>query len=190
MIGERSFISHGSTRGINRDSEVWTMKEYGVVIAAVVTGVFGIILWWRKKKADETNLIRSQEKQKYEEKKKLYVRVYRLFEDAIRLTRERNESRFAVTEDFHKANAEIHLLASDNVSTSYEKACLNLEKWSELYAKASPKTMKLRDQTITMLQSPDPTAKYQEPAKQAFSELQESLDALIALMKNKLRVGS
>ena len=49
--------------------------------------------------------------------------------------------------------------------------------------------MKVGDQTVTMLQSPDPTERYKGPAKAAHEKLQEELRRLIDLMRVEIETG-
>jgi hypothetical protein len=165
------------------------MKEYVAIVAAAMSGAFAVvsacIAWWLKSHSDRAQVERTEAKEKHAEIRELYTRAFRLFEDAARLIH-RDEGA-SIEEDFARLNADMHLLGSDAVAGLYEKAAISLSEWSRLYAKATPRQQKIGDQTLTILQAPDPTAKYKEPERQAFEDLQEKLRALHAQMKAELR---
>jgi hypothetical protein len=165
-----------------------TMKEYITAIAAVIAGIFAVVaafITWKLKNSSENRRDQIvQLKEKFEEEKSLYTTTYQLFEEAINQVLGRGE--FNLTQAFSENNAKIHLLASRQVIDQYSEAAALLESWSELHAKASPRQTKFRDETVTIIQSPDPTAKYKEPAKAEYKKLQASLRELVALMRNQL----
>jgi hypothetical protein len=47
--------------------------------------------------------------------------------------------------------------------------------------------MQVGDKTVTILQSPDPTAQYKEPANAEYQKLQDELHRLVELMRVELK---
>jgi hypothetical protein len=165
-----------------------TMRDYVVVIAAIIAGVSAIIsaiIAWRLN-SYTTEKLRglSLKKEKYDEFKDLYTSTFSLFENTIRQILDFDEYTFA--QDFSKMNANIHLLASENITKQYNLTILALESWSSLYVKASPKRMKIGDTKCIILQAPDPTQKFIEPAKKEYEHLQEEMEKLFDLMRADL----
>ncbi len=165
------------------------MKDYIAVIAVIITGIFTLIsavIAWRLKvfsmeKAREFSL----KKEKYEELKEIYTMSFSLFENAIRQVMHLDE--FTLAHEFSKINAKIHLLAPENITEQYSLACSVLESWSALYIKASPKRNKIGDTKYILLQAPDPTKEFKEPAKQEYDHLQEEMNKLFDLMRIDLK---
>ena len=164
------------------------VKEYIPAIAAVIAGIFAIfsayIAWKFKSSSDKQREQMTRAKDKYEEEKTLYTATFQLFEKAIREVLGREK--FTLAEKFSENNARIHLLAPKSVEDQYSETASLLESWSALHAKASPQQMKMGDQTITVFQAPDPTAKYKEPAENEYVKLQDSLHKLVELMRSEL----
>jgi hypothetical protein len=164
------------------------VKEYIPVIAAVIAGIFAIvsayIAWQLKSSSDKQRELLTRAKEKYEEEKTLYTDTFQLFENAIREVLGREK--FTLAEKFSENNARIHLLAPKSVEDQYSETASLLESWSALHAKASPQQTRMGDQTVTVLQAPDPTAQYKEPAKKEYEELQDALHKLVELMRNEL----
>ncbi len=164
------------------------MKEYIPAIAAVIAGVFAVIsafIAWKLKNSSDTAREKSDRIQrKHEEAKSLYTGTFQLFEEAIRQVLNRSE--FTLAKQFSENNARIHLLAPATITEKYSEVAAFLESWSRLYAKASPQQMKIGDQVMTMVQAPDPTAQYKEPAKAEYEKLQVGLQQLVELMRNEL----
>ncbi len=161
------------------------MKEHVPAIVAVIAGIFAILsafLTWRlKTSTDEKVRQLTEKKQKRSEITQLFTETFSLFEQAIRQALKREQ--FTLQEAFSENNAKIHLLAPENVVTKYSEVSALLESWSRLHAKASPHQIKMGDQTVTILQAPDPTEKYKEPAKQEYDKLQQELHALVSMMR-------
>ena len=161
------------------------MKEYLPAIGAIVAGIFAILsafLTWRLKTATDDKLRQITEKTKQrDELTELFTTTFSLFEQAIRQAL--NQEEFTLQEAFSENNAKIHLLAPENVVDKYCEVSALLERWSGLHAKASPRQMKIGDQTATIFEAPDPTEKYKEPAKAEYNKLQEELAALVSMMR-------
>ena len=164
------------------------MKDYIPAIAATIAGIFAIIsafiAWRLKTSSDARGQMDAQNKERRDEMKQLFTDTFTLFEQAIRQVLNREE--FSLEESFSENNAKIHLLAPESVVAKYSEVGLLLEGWSRLHFKASPRQMKVGDHTLTMFQSPDPTAEYKEPANAEYQKLQEELQKLIKLMREKL----
>lgn len=161
------------------------MKEYVPAIVAIIAGIFAIlsaILTWRLKTSTDDKVRQlTEEKQKRDEITQLFTDTFSLFERAMKEVLNREE--FTLQETFSQNNAKIHLLASEIVVTKYCEASALLESWSRLHAQASPRQMKLGDQTVTILQAPNPNEKFKEPAQQEYEKLQEELHALVSMMR-------
>lgn len=168
------------------------MKEYIPVIAAAIAGLFTIIsafiAWKLKRTSDNARKKSDLAQRKHEELKLLYTGTFQLFEEAIRQVFERSE--FTLAKQFSENNAKIHLLASIEVTDKYSEVSNLLESWSKLHAKASPPQTKFGGQMVEILQSPDPTIKYKEPAKAEHEKLQLALGELIKLMRRELDAGA
>jgi len=164
------------------------VKQYIPAIAAVIAGIFAIvsayIAWKLKTSSDNERDQVTRAKEKYEEEKSLYTNTFQLFGKAIRQVIEREQ--FTLAQEFSENNAKIHLLAPQAVIDQYSETASLLESWSVLYAKASPRKMKMGDQTITVLQAPDPTAQYKKPEKNEYEKLQSSLRQLVELMRSEI----
>lgn len=161
------------------------MKEYLPAIAAVIAGIFAILsalLTWRLKTSTDDKVRQlTEEKQKRDEITQLFTDTFSLFEQAMSQVLNREE--FTLQETFSENNAKIHLLAPQHIVTKYCKVSALLESWSRLHAQASPRQMKMGDQTVTILQAPDPTEKYKEPAREEYNKLQEELYVLVSMMR-------
>jgi len=128
------------------------------------------------------------EADKNNETQRLYPSIVALFERAIRHVFHREDD-LGLSRDFSDANAKVHLLAPSEIAAQYFNVVSLLEDWSRLYDKPTPRQMKVGDQTVTMLQSPDPTERYKGPAKAAHEKLQEELRRLIDLMRVEIETG-
>lgn len=168
------------------------MKEFIPALAATIAGIFAIvspfITWKLKNASDERARLSAVDKQRGDEIKRLYTDIFALFEQAIRQVLQ-GES-FSLVREVSEANAKIHLLAPAKIAAQYSDVCSLLEEWSQLHYKASPRQMKVGEKTVTILQSPDPAAKYKQPADAAYEKLQEELRQLIGLMRGELESGS
>ena len=78
------------------------------------------------------------------------------------------------------------MLFRSKIATQYSDVCSLLEEWSQLHYKATPRQMKVGEETFTIVQAPDPTAKFKEPANVAHERLQDALRKLIGLMRGEL----
>ena len=164
------------------------MKDYIPAIAAIIAGIFAIvcaiIAWKLKKSSDERARTTALDKEKRDEIKQLYTDTFTLFENAIRQVL--NNEEFTLAQAFSENNARIHLLSPERVVTQYSEVASLLESWSRLHFKATPRQMRVGDQTVTILQAPDPTAQYKEPANAEYQKLQDELQKLIELMRIEL----
>ncbi|AVD81771.1 hypothetical protein C4Q28_06160 [Pseudomonas sp. SWI6] len=164
------------------------MKEYVPAIAAIIAGFFAVgsafIAWKLKNSTDAARDENDRKNMRREERKALYTETFQLFEGAMREILSGDE--FTLAEAFSKNNAKIHLLAPEDISNKYSEVACILESWSRLHAKASPRRMKVGEQTMTIIQAPDPTAQYKEPAKAEYEKLQSALQELVALMRSEL----
>jgi hypothetical protein len=158
------------------------------IITAIVSGVFGVgagVLTWRlKSSTDEKNRAVAKLKEHREEVKALYTSIFVSLEQAIRHVHA--EEAFVVDKELSEVNGKVQLLASEAVASRYSEAAALLQKWSRLYALASPRKMTVGDKTVILFQAPDPTAKYKQPASEAHEELQTSLSELVQTMRSEL----
>jgi hypothetical protein len=155
------------------------------IATALVSGAFGvgaaIVTWRLKASADDKERALAREKECREELRSLYTAVFVSLEQAIRHAR--SGEHFPLDKDRSEVNAKVQLLASEAVADKYSEASARLEEWSRLHALASPAKMKVGDETFVMLQAPDPTAKYKQPAADAHKALQAALGELIQAMR-------
>jgi hypothetical protein len=56
-----------------------------------------------------------------------------------------------------------------------------------LFFNASPRRMKVGEETVVILQAPDPTAKYKQPEREAHEKLQDAVQVLIEAMREDLK---
>ncbi len=152
---------------------------------AVIGGLFGLVsayfAWKLKISSDETIRKLSIEKERRDEIKLLFETTFVLFEQAIRQVRQREQ--FTLAREFSQTNAKMHLVAPKPIADQYLLAASLLEDWSQLHAKASPRQFDLNGQTVTVVQAPDPTAPFQEPARNAYESLVAELQKLTQLMR-------
>lgn len=164
------------------------MKEYIPAIAAIIAGIFAIvsafIAWRLKNSSDERARELALDNQRRDEIKQLYTGTFTLFENAIRQIL--NKEKPTLAQAFSENNAKIHLLAPEHIAAQYSEVASLLESWSRLHFKATPHQMQVGEQTVTILQAPDPTAKYKEPANAEYQKLHNEMDKLIALMRAEL----
>ena len=164
------------------------MKEYAPAVAAIIAGLFAIIspfiTWKLKDASDERARSISLRKERREELKRLFGDIFMMFEQAIGHAR-RNEQ-FVLSSEQSQINARVRLLAPEKVIGQYFKVAALLERWSQLHYRATPRQTKIGEYTLTMIEAPDPTAKYKQPAKEALEELGAQLDILIELMRLEL----
>jgi hypothetical protein len=77
-------------------------------------------------------------------------------------------------------------LAPAKIAAKYSEVCSLLEQWSRLHYKAKPRQMKVGEDTVTIIQAPDPSEGYKESATRAHEKLQDELRKLINLMREEL----
>lgn len=168
------------------------MKEFvpaiTASIAAIIAGIFAIaspfLSWKLKNASDERARLTALDKDRRDEIKRLFTDIHVLFEQAIRQVLTKGE--FALGKEFSEANAKVNLLAPQNIAAQYSSVAFLLEEWSKLYYNATPRSLKVGEQTVSILQSPDPTQKYKKPAHEAHQKLQQELNRLIGLMRLEL----
>jgi hypothetical protein len=168
------------------------LKDFSTVLAATMAGLFALLsafLAWRLRNTTDSDASRaSVAKEQRDEVKALYTGTYSLFERAIAEVRAGGP--FTLSNDFSKLNAQFHLLAPEALSKQYGECCLQLESWSQLHVQASPKRMNVSGVPIVFVQSPDPAAKFREPAAAAYEKLQSQLQDFVAAMRIELRDGT
>lgn len=160
------------------------MNEYVAVIAGSFTLVAAFFGWKLKTSSDEAARKLSIEKERRDEIKLLYENTFILFEQAIRQVQQREQ--FTLGRDFSQTNAKMHLVAPTSIADQYLLAASLLEEWSQLHAKASPRQIEIGGQTATLIQAPDLTAPFKEPAKKAHESLLVELQKLTQLMREHL----
>ena len=127
-----------------------------------------------------------RKKERLEELKSLYVSVFVSIEQMIRVVRARES--FVLDGDLSEVNGKVRLLASDVVAKNYYEVAEHLRKWSELFELASPRRMKMGDETVSLIQAPDLTVKFKQPAVDAYEELQDAIEKLIEAMRDEVRL--
>jgi hypothetical protein len=157
------------------------MNEY----VAVITGVFALLAaffgWKLKTSSDKAARNLAIEKERRDEIKLLYENTFVLFEQAILHVKQREK--FTLGHEFSQTNAKMHLVAPTAIADQYLVAASLLEEWSKLHAKASPRQIEIGGQTATVIQAPDPTVPFKEPAKKAYETLLVELQKLTQLMR-------
>lgn len=168
------------------------MKEMIPVIAAFVAGIFAVvsavIAWRLKNTSDERTRLAALDKEKREEIKRLYTDIFVLFEQALKQIW--TKEAFTLGREFSETNARVRLLAPQKIADQYEIVGSLLREWSRLHYKATPQQWREGEKIVTIIQSPDPTEEYREPARIAHEKLQEELRKLIELMRVALDGGS
>lgn len=164
------------------------MNEYVAVIAGLFTLMATLFGWMLKTLSDGTTRKLAFEKERREEIKLLYENTFILFEQAIRQVQQREQ--FTLGREFSQTNAKMHLVAPASVTEQYLLSASLLEDWSQLHAKASPREIKIKDQTVTLVQAPDPTAPFKEPSMKAHELLLAELQKLTKLMREHLAVSA
>ncbi|MFP3619170.1 hypothetical protein [Burkholderia sp. SIMBA_051] len=165
------------------------MKDYGVVIAAVIAGIFALssaYLAWKLKSSGDTNersLIESRERR--QEIKDLYSSVIVALEQSIKKVQ--NAEEFSLDRELSEINAKLYLIGSEAVIRLYQDVAEHIRKWSSLHCLATPRRIKIGGDTISILQAPNPTAKFQQPAADAYEEFQCALTRMIKQMRSELQ---
>ena len=164
------------------------MKEYIPIISATIAGLFAFfsafIAWKLKVFSENQRNLDIRKKEKHEEIKALYITTFQLFEEAMGQVYRQSE--FTLAQAFSENNAKIHLLAPQKIIDQYSEASALFENWSVLRTKANPRKMRVGNESVTMLQSPDPTAQFKEPAVAEYRKCQESLQKLTELMRSEI----
>jgi hypothetical protein len=156
------------------------MEAFSSVLGNVITGLFallGAFLAWRLRRKDEQGVrdaALSVEKRR--ELIDLYAKAFTSFEQAIKCTIEQEP--YELTADRSFVNAKVRLLGSEAVNLAYDEASERLQSWSALHLAASPPKRKIGEQTVVILQAPDPREKYKAPAAEAHKELHQALRVL------------
>lgn len=164
------------------------MQEFASILGNAVTGLFtllGALVVWRLKRGDENNDRKT--KQALENRKELvelYAQTFSSVEQAMKCAMEQEP--YELTPERTLLNAQIRLLGSQETNLAYDDVADKLQKWSALHVAASPRRMKVGDQTVVMLQVPDPTEKYKAPAQEAHKDLHEVLQILRKCMQTDL----
>lgn len=160
------------------------MNEYVAVITGSFTLLAAFLGWKLKTASDEAARKIAIEKERRDEIKLLYENTFVLFEQAIRQVQQKEQ--FTLGREFSQTNAKMHLVAPTPIADQYLVAATLLEDWSQLHAKASPRQIEIGDQTAILIQAPDPTAPFKEPAKKAHESLLVELQKLTQLMRKNL----
>ncbi|MGD0519914.1 MAG: hypothetical protein ABSA48_01545 [Terracidiphilus sp.] len=164
------------------------MKEFVPAIAAIIAGIFAIvspfITWKLKNASDERALQTALGKERRNEIKRLYTDIYVSFEQAMKQVL--NKEKFTLAQEISEINAKVRLLAPEKIVEQYYVVASSLEKWSQLHNRATPRQLKVGEETVDIIQYPDPAREYKEPAKAAYDKLQGELNNLIALMRVEL----
>ena len=123
-------------------------------------------------------------REKRKELVELYAQAFTSLEQAMRCAIEREP--YELTAERSLVNAKVHLLGSEPVNLAYDDVADKLQNWSALHVAASPRRTKMGDQTVVLLQAPDPTEKYKAPAQEAHNALHDALQVLRERMQNDL----
>ena len=165
------------------------MSEVVPIVSAALAGIFalaaGYLAWRQKRHSDDRERELSMAKERREELKRLYSDVYVLVEQRIKCIRafEPAESGKGLSE----VNSRVRLLAPEVVVERYMTVVHQLDEWAVLFFNASPRRMKVGEETMIVLQAPDPTEKYKQPEREAHEKLQDSVQSLIDAMRDDLK---
>lgn len=161
------------------------MKDFVVIFAAVVAAIASLatafFAWKLKIASDKNDRLYVKAKEEREELKLLYARVFVLFEQAIKQVT--SSEKFALDKDISDVNAKVQLLSPQAIIDQYEAVGDLLHSWSALHAKASPRLIRVGEHTAMIVQAPDPTAKFKQPASEANEAFQVALRKLIEMMR-------
>lgn len=143
---------------------------------SLLAGFFAIIAAYfawklRMYEKDATLLV-----EKRKEKEELYKKIHRTFDAVIQVVKRYETA--ALQEDFIELNAEVALLATDELGVIYEETAQYLEEWAALFPRAWPNT--------NLIQAPDPAAKYKAPEREAYRKFLEQLQKLNKFMRTDL----
>jgi hypothetical protein len=164
------------------------MHDFATVLGNAVTGLFallGAFLAWRLRRKDDEGdrrALLAREKQK--DLVDLYAQTFTSLELAMKCATEHEP--YELTAERSLVNAKLRLLGSTPVNLAYDDVADKLRDWSRLHVAASPQRTKIGDQTVVLIQSPDPTEKYKVPAQEAYKALHDALRLLRKRMQNHL----
>jgi hypothetical protein len=164
------------------------MNQTFTIVVALVGGLFSILtvflnFQFTKRNMSHQGLTQFEEK-RYQSILELYVHTYDLIERLM--ASQIKDEPAPVQTEFSTNSARMRLLAPTAVYEKYYEAIGLLESWSRLHAKTKPTRTKIGDQVMTMVVSPDPTAKYVEPAKEAHDKAHEATVELVKAMRDDL----
>jgi len=139
----------------------------------IIAGLFALLAVYLAWRLGESSSKQSLKREQWKEKSSLYAEIYSVFEQAM--SEIINHQERDCIQKFHALNSRVALLAKEEISEKYFTCCRQLEEWSVTYVKAYPNN--------GFIQSPDPTAKFKQPAADQFEALRSSIKELAALMK-------
>lgn len=164
------------------------MQEFSAILGNVVTGLFtllgGFVAWRLKRKDESTDRKTKQAIESRKELIEIYAQTFSSLEQAMKCVKEQES--YELTPEKTLLNAKIRLLGSEETNLAYDEVAEKLQTWSVLYVAASPKRMKVGEQTVVILQAPDPTEKYKVPAQEAQKVLHEAFKVLRKRMQTDL----
>ena len=156
------------------------MHEFAAVLGNAVTGLFtllgGVVLWRLKRKEEESDKKIARSLERRRELVELYAQVFSSLEQAMKCAIE--QEMFELTPERTLINAKVRLLGSESVNLAYDDVADKLKTWSKLYVATLPQKAKIGEQTVVVLQAPDPTEKFKIPAQEAHKALHGSLQDL------------
>lgn len=165
------------------------MKDYVTVIAAVVAGIFALIsaylAWKLKSAAEASERSLAESRQRRQEMADLYANVIATLEQSIKTVQ--NTGEFSLDKELSEINGKLHLLASEAAINQYHDVAERIRQWSSLHRQASPRRMSIGGDRVLLIQAPDPTEKFKQPALDAYRELQDALERMIKQMRAEVR---
>lgn len=165
------------------------MQEYISIFGNAVTGLFTLfgvcVTWWLSRKNDDKLQHAARATERHKELVDLYTKIFSSIEQAMKCVIE--QERYEMSPEQSLLNGKIRLLGSAMTNRAFDDVAAKLESWSKLQIAASPKKIKVGEQPMVILQSPDPTEKYKSSALQAHNALQDSLKNLLASMQKDLK---
>ena len=151
---------------------------------ALIAGGFGVavaIITWLLAGLREIGINkRESKKQKQEKLESLYAKTISLLEMVFRVTMSKAD-KTELEENLSNNNGMLILLASDKVNKQFQITSELIQNWSSLYIKGSPKNVTGSVQVSTCQDS-----KNMEKANEAYTEVQESINNLIDVMKEHI----
>lgn len=156
------------------------MQELAMILGNAVTGLFtllgGLLVWRLKRQDEDKDRKATQTFERRKELIELYVQTFSSLEQAMKCVTEREP--YELTPERTLLNAKMLLLGSEDTNRAYDEVVEKFRTWSALHAAASPRRMKVGEQTMEIMQAPDPTEKYKVPAQDAHKALHEALQLL------------